>query len=80
METKEQLIKNKNIIIPALRDWALTFDGELDEEGEKTDKTYNYITYLANNLEKEQLTEQDVKEIYFHIWQIEQGDIKLNLI
>lgn len=75
----KKILKNKKLIVRELFLWAETFDMELDEEGEKTDKTYNFIWGLAKRLQKNQCTKKDYKDILFHIWQINYNEVRIRL-
>lgn len=66
------LLLGKKAIVEALRSWALTFDW--DEEDENEDDSFDIINGLADRVEAGTHTEDDIKEIEFHIWQINQGE------
>ncbi|MFY9159964.1 hypothetical protein [Aquirufa ecclesiirivi] len=79
MKIKLLIDSNKENIIPKLFEWAETFDWQLDEDGEKTMEPYNEIFTLAQRLEKGNCNEDDLKNILFHIEQINYNEIKIRL-
>jgi hypothetical protein len=79
MNNLEKIETNKEKIIPALFEWAETFDWELDEDGEKSDEAYNEVYSLAERLENGNCDRDDYENIYFHIWQINYSELKINL-
>lgn len=79
MKIKLLIDSNKENIIPKLFEWAETFDWQLDEDGEKTMEPYNEIFTLALRLEKGNCNEDDLKNILFHIEQINYNEIKIRL-
>jgi hypothetical protein len=79
MNISELIESNKEKIIPELYEWAETFDWELDEEGEKTDKPYLEVYTLAQRLENSNCSKDDYKNILFHIEQINYNEIKIQL-
>jgi len=76
----ETLIEtNKEKIILELYEWAETFDWELDEDGERTDESYNKVFSLAKRLEIGNCSEYDYNNILFHIEQINYNQIIIQL-
>ncbi len=79
----EDIIKlvesNKEKILPELYEWAETFDWDLDEDGEKTLKSYNEVFSLVQRLEMGQCSKDDYENILFHIEQINYNEIKVHL-
>ncbi len=69
-----KILKNRDLIVEELYSWAETFDDEVDEEGEKSLVSYDYVYSLAERLEQDNCTDKDYEEILFHIWQINHGD------
>ena len=76
---KERLESKKEEILPILYGWAETFDWELDENGEKTTKVYDFVFDLMQKFENDQCNEEDYKNILFHIWQINYDEIQIVL-
>lgn len=74
---EEKIKNNKENIVHGLYEWAETFDMELDEEGEKTNKSYDYVWGLAERLENNECSEKDYEDILFHIYQINYDEIKI---
>ena len=70
---------NKEQILPALYEWAETFDFEFDEEGEKTLESYNLVFDLAVRFEKGECSLTDYQNILFHIQQINYNEVKIRL-
>ena len=70
MDEVEKILKNKEIIVSELYDWAHTFDNELDEEREQSWDAYNYVKNLAIRLENGLCNTKDYEDILFHIGQI----------
>lgn len=79
MNTIEKIKSNKNSIAAELYEWAETFDWELDEEGERTTKSHDYIHSLAKKLESNQCSREDFKVIIYNIYQINYNEIKIRL-
>lgn len=79
MKIIEILDLNKKQILPALFEWAETFDFELDEEGEKTLESYNQVFDLAVRFEKGECSLTDYQNILFHIQQINYNEVKIRL-
>ena len=79
MNSIESIIKNKELIIRELYDWADSFDWELDEDGEDTTETYDYITDLATKLENNICDNKDYESILFHIGQINYNETRIVL-
>lgn len=63
--TKEEIIRNKEVILPALYDWAQTFeeDDELD--------SFTIIIELLDRLRKNICSDEDYEDINSHIYQID---------
>lgn len=68
--TKEEIIRNKEVILPALYDWAQTF---IDNDSENLDDvdSYDIVNSLAERFEQDICTDDDYDEINFHIYQID---------
>jgi hypothetical protein len=79
MNLIELIDTNKEEILLVLYEWAETFDFELDEEGERTSKPYNYVFDLAERFEKGECDKADYQDILFHIEQINHDEIKIQL-
>jgi hypothetical protein len=79
MNIKDLIEKNKSKILPELYEWAETFDIELDEEDEKTKEPYYEVFDLANRLETGNCSEEDYKNILFHIEQINYNEVVIDL-
>ena len=78
MNDIEKILKNKHIIISELYDWAASFEYEQDKDGEKNWEAYNTILNLAKRLEDGLCSKKDYEDIFFHIWQINYEEIKIN--
>jgi siderophore synthetase component len=63
----------KEWVIHELKEWALTFIDERDDEGEATSESYDLIMKLVNNFEQNVCSSEDYENILFHLWQIELG-------
>jgi hypothetical protein len=61
---------NKAKILTELFEWAETFEWELDADSERTLEPYNEVFSLAKKLELGKCTQEDFKNIIFHIEQI----------
>lgn len=79
MNMSELIESNKEKILPELYEWAETFDWELDEEGEKSDKPYLEVFTLAQRLENGTCSPDDFKNIMFHVEQINYNEIKIQI-
>ena len=79
MSVKEikKILKKKDLISYHLYEWAETFDGEIDEDGEPTTESYDIVYSLAERLENNQCNEEDYENILFHIDQINYDEIKI---
>lgn len=81
-------LSQKEEIVRELRSWAHTFEGELmdyEEEEDYPDGEHpmEKINELADRFEAGTYTEEDIKQINFHIFQInigiqEENKLKLN--
>ena len=71
--------KYKKNIASELYAWADTLDCEVDDEGEPSTNTYDFVSGLAERLENGECSERDYKKILFHIWQINYDEIKIRL-
>lgn len=79
MSNAKKIQEQGTSIAIELYEWAETFAGERDDEGEPTLETYNFVWDLAHRLQNNQCTEQDYIEIEFHIWQINQDEERIIL-
>ncbi len=71
--------ENKDLIVRELDDWAKTFEYELDEDGEKTDVSFDKVHSLAERLEEGICTDEDYTNIEFHIFQINYDEIIIDM-
>jgi hypothetical protein len=78
--TKEQILKNQDILVESLYSWAETFDCEIDEDGEKSFDDYNFVFDLAVRLENNTCNDKDFDDINFHIWQINYDEVKIEIL
>lgn len=69
----------KHVLIPELYEWAETFIGEVDEEGELTMEPYDTVYSLAERFEAGTCSEADYRDILFHIWQINYDEERIRL-
>ncbi len=73
-------INRKNIFIASeLYQWAETFEYELDEDGEKTQDSYNFVYNLAEKLENNVCNQEDYENIEFHVKQINYNKVIIKL-
>ncbi len=79
MNIIKKINNKRNYIATELYEWAETFIGELDEEGEKTLESYNFVFDLAERLENNSCDEKDYENIIFHIDQINYNEIKITI-
>lgn len=79
MEIIKKINNNKDLVISELYQWAETFIGELDDEGEKTMQSYNYVYNLAKRLEENKCSKKDYENIIFHIEQINYNEVIIKL-
>lgn len=79
MNTIEKIELIRDQILSELYEWAETFDWELDEDGERTEEPYFEVFTLAQRFENGHCTEDDYKNILFHIEQINHNDVKIIL-
>lgn len=66
----KKIVSKKDIILPALYEWAYTFASEVDENGKSSSIAYDCVYGLAERLENDNCDEEDYRNILFHIWQI----------
>lgn len=80
-EIVEKINKQKEFIAEELKSWATTFEDEKDENEDELipTNTFEFITALAERLENNSCTDVDYIHIEFHIWQINQGGLKIIL-
>ena len=71
----KKILKKKDLISDHLYEWAETFDSEIDEDGEPSTESYDYVYSLAERLENNQCNEEDYENILFHISQINYNEI-----
>jgi hypothetical protein len=69
-----KILRYQDWLVEELYNWALTFEGELDYEGERTTESLDYVWNLAEKLENNQCDEKDYEDILFHIYQINYSD------
>lgn len=79
MNIVEKINNKKELIVSELYEWAGTFEYELDEDGEKTLDSYNFVYDLAEKLENNVCNEEDYVNIEFHIEQINYNENKIKL-
>jgi hypothetical protein len=79
MNTIEKINNKKDFITTELYQWAETFEYELDEDGEKTSDSYNFVYNLAEKLENNLCNQEDYKNIEFHIEQINYNKVIIKL-
>lgn len=79
MNIVEKINNKKELIVSELYQWAETFEYELDEDGEKTLDSYNFVYNLAEKLENNICNEEDYVNIEFHIEQINYNKNKIKL-
>lgn len=69
----------KDLIVSELFQWAETFENELDEDGEKTLDSYNFVYNLAEKLENNTCKIEDYKYVKFNIDQINYNEVVIKL-
>ena len=79
MDEIAKIKTKKGYIAEELHTWALTFIGELDDDGEETLEAYDYVFELAERLKNNQCSEEDYEDVLFHIWQINHNEEKVIL-
>lgn len=79
MKTIDKINKNKEFISAELYQWAETFIDEIDDEGEKTMISYDYVFELAKRLENNKCNDKDYEDIIFQIEQINYNEIVIEL-
>lgn len=79
MKIIDKINKNKELVVTELYQWAETFIGEMDDEGEETMQSYDYVFDLAERLEKNEFNDKDYQDIIFHIEQINHNEIVIKL-
>lgn len=79
MNIIEKINNKKDFIVSELYQWAETFEYELDEDGEKTLDSYNFVYNLAERLENNVCNQEDYKNIAFHIEQINYNKVIIKL-
>lgn len=79
MNIIEKINRKKDFIATELYQWAETFEYELDEDGEKTLDSYNFVYNLAEKLENNVCSQEDYKNIEFHIEQINYNKVIIKL-
>ena len=79
MKIIDKINKNKYLVVTELYQWAETFIGEMDNEGEETMQSYDYVFDLAERLEKNECNDKDYEDIIFHIEQINHNEIVIKL-
>jgi len=72
----EKINSQRSLIVAELYEWAETFIGEKDDEGEPTLESYTTVFDLAKKLENNNCSKEDYNNIEFHIYQI---NLKFNL-
>lgn len=70
MNIISKILKNRDLIVEELNWWAITFMDELDDENMPSLEAYQSICDLADRLENNNYTNNDIQEIIFHIEQI----------
>ena len=69
-----KILRQRDLIVKELCEWAETFWYELDEDGERSyeqsEEIQESIIQLAERLENNQCDENDYEDIVFHIYQI----------
>jgi len=88
MTNIEKLLKNKDIILEELYEWAETFNPDnmlynihnIDEnEEEEMYASYQEVKSLVERFEKDECNEEDFEKILFHIDQINDNEMKIRL-
>ena len=79
MNAINKINRKRDYIATELYEWAETFIGELDEDGEETLESYNAVFDLAKRLENNSCDEKDYENIIFHIYQINYNETKIKL-
>ena len=79
MKIIQKINKNKELIASELYQWAETFIGEMDDEGEETMISYDCVFDLAERLEKNECNDKDYENIIFHIDQINYNEVVIKL-
>jgi hypothetical protein len=79
MNIIEKIKRNKDFIATELYQWTETFEFEYDEYGEKTLDSYNFVYNLAEKLENNVCSQEDYKNIEFHIQQINYNNVIIKL-
>lgn len=79
MNLIEKINSQRSLIVAELYEWAETFIGEKDDEGEPTLESYNTVFDLAKRLENNKSSKADYINIEFHIYQINYNEQKIKL-
>jgi len=79
MKIIDKINKNKDLVVTELYQWAETFIGEMNDEGEETMQSYDYVFDLAERLEKNECNDKDYEDVIFHIEQINHNEIVIKL-
>ena len=75
----EKINSQRSLIVAELYEWAETFIGEKDDEGEPTLESYNTVFDLAKRLENNKSSKADYINIEFHIYQINYNEQRIKL-
>ena len=79
MNITEKINNQKDLIVSELFQWAETFENELDDDGEKTLDSYDFVYNLAEKLENNTCNIEDYKNIKFNIDQINYNEVVIKL-
>ncbi len=79
MNIVDKINCQRRLIVSELYEWAETFIGEKDDEGEPTLESYNSVFDLANRLENNNCSKADYINIEFHICQINYNEQRIRL-